>query len=163
MTNTMSWPVYHDALWTIHIFSGEILILSMAFLFVRTRISPMHCLACTACVANCPANALTSEDAAMYQERYLSYSHYQCICCGNCMRCCPEDAIALGHEISLRHLFQIARKYTIHSETLCECEACGSHFIPYAQYIKVQNTISTNLILTCPSCRQRQFIDRIPH
>lgn len=146
-----------DLIWTAHILCGELVLFSAAVLFVRTRIQPNQCTACTACVTNCPTSALLSCDTT--GKRAIKYSHYQCLCCATCLHTCPEEAIALRHEINPGLFFNISKKQQLRSEPLSECEKCGSRFIPDAQWMKIQEIIAVKLQTVCPSCRQRGMIE----
>ena len=54
-----------------------------------------NCNGCLACVENCPASALRSEDNALF--RTISHNMTSCARCGQCWRICPENAIAFQH------------------------------------------------------------------
>lgn len=148
-----------DTLWGLHIISSAVVFSGTAFLFVVTQVNKKKCISCAACAENCPTRALHSYDStAPTQERNLRYSHPQCINCGNCVATCPEEAITLKHKISFTHLLRLSQKQIIHSENLCACEVCGSHFIPQSQYNKIKNIISKPMLIICPTCKRRQTI-----
>ena len=81
-------PFLGDYMWTIHILTGEIMILMAAFLFCRTCLKEQKCTGCASCVLSCPTGTLETRETE--NLRLFDYSHYQCICCGSCVNTCPE-------------------------------------------------------------------------
>ncbi|HDH87295.1 MAG TPA: hypothetical protein ENF36_04510 [Desulfobacteraceae bacterium] len=144
-------------MWTIHILSGEAMIIMAAFLFCRTRLNTQKCTGCAACELNCPTGALESTDEG--NLRIFTYAHYQCICCGACVNTCPENAAELRHEISLRRFFQIAPKQEIRAVELKACERCGALFAPEPQLNKIGQTFTHEYLNLCPRCRMLNIGD----
>ena len=141
-----------DTMRTIHVLSGEAMIVMAAFLFCRTRLNVRTCTGCAACEIACPTNTLESIDQE--NHRIFTYSHYQCIGCGACVGTCPEGAAALRHEISARLFFQIAPKQEIRSVELKACERCGALFAPIPQLDKVGQSIADDYLRFCPQCKR---------
>ncbi len=146
-----------DNMWTIHILSGEAMIIMAVFLFCRTRLNTQKCTGCAACELSCPTGTLTSSDEG--KLRIFTYSNYQCICCGECVNTCPEEAAELRHEISLRRFFQIVPKQEIQSVELKACERCGSFFAPEPQLDKIGQTFTDDYLRFCPRCRKANLRD----
>lgn len=138
-------------MWTIHILSGEAMIIMAVFLFCRTRLNTQKCTGCAACELNCPTGTLESTDEG--NLRIFTYSHYQCICCGACVNTCPEEAADLRHEISVGRFFQIAPKQEIRSVELTACERCDALFAPAPQLDKIGQTFTHEYLRFCPRCR----------
>lgn len=138
-------------MWTIHILSGEAMIIMAVFLFCRTRLNTQKCTGCAACELNCPTGTLESTDEG--NLRIFTYSHYQCICCGACVNTCPEEAADLRHEISIGRFFQIAPKQEIRSVELTACERCDALFAPAPQLDKIGQTFTHEYLRFCPRCR----------
>lgn len=150
-------PFLGDNMRSIHVMSGEVMMLMVVFLFCRTKLNAVRCTGCAACEISCPTGTLESNDEG--KLRTFSYSHYQCICCGSCVSVCPEDAAELRHEISLRRFFQVAPKHEIRSVELKECERCGAFFAPEPQLDKVSQTITADYLRFCPACRKTNLRD----
>lgn len=148
-----------DNMWTIHILSGEAMIIMAVFLFCRTRLNTQKCTGCAACELNCPTGTLESTDEG--NLRIFTYSHYQCICCGECVNTCPENAAELRHEISFARFFQIAPKQEIRAVELKACERCGALFAPEPQLDKVAQTITADYLRFCPKCRKANLRDTL--
>jgi ferredoxin len=144
-------PLLGDNMRSIHVLSGEAMMLMVVFLFCRTRLNPIQCTGCGACEISCPTGTLVSQDEGIM--RIFLYSHYQCICCGSCVSVCPEDAAELRHEISLKRFFQVAPKHEIRAVEIKECERCGALFAPEPQVEKVSRTITADYLRFCPRCR----------
>ena len=144
-------------MWTIHIVSGEAMILMAVFLFCRTRLNTQKCTGCAACELQCPTGTLESTDKG--NLRIFTYSHYQCICCGACVNTCPEEAAELRHEISLKRFFQITPKQEIRSVELTACERCGALFAPEPQLDKIGQTFTHEYLRFCPRCRMLNIGD----
>ena len=144
-------------MWTIHILSGETMILMAVFLFCRTRLNTQKCTGCAACEIQCPTGTLESTEEG--NLRIFTYSHYQCICCGACVNTCPEEAAELRHEISLKRFFQIVPKQEIRSVELTACERCGVLFAPEPQLDKIGQTFTHEYLRFCPRCRMLNIGD----
>jgi len=137
---------------TIHVLSGQAMIVMAAFLFCRTRLNAKRCTGCASCELSCPTGTLESVDQG--QVRIFKYAHYQCICCGACVNTCPEDAAELRHEISLKALFRIQPKEEIRSVELKACEKCGALFVPEPLFHKIGRTFTDDYLQYCPKCRK---------
>ena len=142
-------------MWTIHILSGEIMLISSAFLFCRTRLVEDRCTGCAACVLSCPTGTLEAMERGTY--RVFSYSTYRCITCGSCVGNCPEDAGELRHEIYLRRFLPLPVKIQIRSVRLEPCERCGALFVPEPQVHKVLRTIAEVVPCLCLQCKKTSF------
>jgi ferredoxin len=150
-------PFFADNIWTMHILSGEIMIIAAAFLFCRTRMNVLKCTGCGSCVSSCPTSTLESEDSG--NQRLFHYSHYQCICCGSCVNTCPEDAAELRHEIGLKRFVQIFTKQEIRSVEMESCKRCGTLFVPEPLMGKIQKTFTHEYLEFCPNCRKLSIGD----
>ena len=160
-----SLPFLEHHMWTIHVLSGEALLLMVVFLFLRTQLHAEKCIGCASCEMSCPTGTLESNDNG--KLRIFAFSHYQCICCGLCVKTCPEDAAELRHEVSLRRFFQVAPKQEIQWVELRACKRCGALYDPEPQVERIMQTFPHDYILLCPRCRKlnvgdflRQFSPR---
>ena len=93
---------------TLHVMSGELLLVVVVFLFVRSSLNADRCTGCAACEVECPPGALSSHDEGT--KRTFTYDPTRCIHCGTCVKVCPEDAAALRHEVSLAKFFRVGRQ-----------------------------------------------------
>jgi len=152
-------PFFSNYLESIHILSAEIMMVMVAFLFCRTRLSTTRCTGCASCKLTCPTMSLTSMDKG--NRRIFNYALYRCICCGACVSTCPEGAAELRHEISLKRFFQIAAQPEIQSVQLAACEKCGGFFAPQPQIDKLNSIISQDYIRVCSKCKQRENAHRL--
>jgi Pyruvate/2-oxoacid:ferredoxin oxidoreductase delta subunit len=146
-------------IWTIHVLSGEAMLIVVVFLFCRTRLNEEKCTGCAACEISCPTETLESNDEG--KLRIFTYSHHQCICCGACVNTCPEEAAELRHEISLGMFFQKVPKQEIRSVELKMCERCGSLFAPVPQLNKIGQIITDDYLRFCPRCRKANLGDTL--
>jgi NAD-dependent dihydropyrimidine dehydrogenase PreA subunit len=144
-----------QSMWTLHLLSGEALLISSAFLFCRTRLVEDKCTGCAACVLSCPTGTLEATDTGT--NRVFRYSTYQCVTCGSCVGSCPEDAGELRHEINPRRFLPLPGKIQIRSVRLEACESCGSLFVPEPQVHKVLQTIVEAVPLLCLQCKKTRF------
>ena len=150
-------PLLENNMWTMHVLSGEALLLMVVFLFLRTRLNVEKCIGCASCEISCPTGTLESNDEG--KLRIFTFSHYQCIFCGSCVKTCPEDAAELRHELSPRRFFQIAPKQEILSVELRVCKRCGALYAPEPQVEKIMQTFPLDYILFCPPCRKVNLRD----
>jgi formate hydrogenlyase subunit 6/NADH:ubiquinone oxidoreductase subunit I len=152
-------PFFADNMWTIHILSGELMMIGAAFLLLRSRLDQNKCTGCASCVLACPTGTLESRDSG--KLRIFSYSHYQCIACGSCVKTCPEGAAELRHEIGLKKLFNIFAKDDIRSVELESCTHCGKLFVPELLMEKIHRKFSDEYLTLCPDCRKVEIGDHI--
>jgi NAD-dependent dihydropyrimidine dehydrogenase PreA subunit len=150
-----SLPLLQNNMWTLHVLSGEVLLMSAVFLFLRTRLIEDKCTGCGACVLSCPTGTLEANDRGTH--RIFHYSHYQCICCGSCVASCPEDAGELRHEVGLRRFLPKPAKLEIRSVRLEPCEKCSALFAPEPQLHEVLTAITDDYPRLCPQCRKIGF------
>ena len=148
-------PFFENHLLTLHILSGEVMLITTAFLFYRTRLNAQNCTGCAACVSNCPTGTLESKDSGKFRSFY--YSIYRCIGCGFCLKVCPEKAAELRHQISLRNFFKLFSREKIRSVELVECEGCGALFAPELLLERVAKTIVDKYGNYCLMCKKTQI------
>jgi NAD-dependent dihydropyrimidine dehydrogenase PreA subunit/nitrate reductase gamma subunit len=143
-----------ENLFTIHVLTGEAMLLMVIFLFCRTRIYHQRCTGCAACEISCTAGALeTSEKGS---QRSFGYHPYQCISCGECVLTCPEDAVELRHQINLKGLFQNQLEDHIRVVEMKLCEKCGALIAPIPQLEKITSVID-NPICLCTKCKMDEY------
>ena len=138
-------------LWTLHILSGEAMLVIVVFLFCGARLNRKKCTGCAACELSRTTGTLESVDKG--KLRIFCFSNYQCILCGSCVNICPEEAAELRHEISIRNFFQIAPKRGILSVRLEVCERCSIPYAPEPQLNKIAKRFSHEYLHFCPKCR----------
>jgi Pyruvate/2-oxoacid:ferredoxin oxidoreductase delta subunit len=155
--NLDAMPFFRDNIFTLHVLSGEGMLLSVIFLFYRTDLDGEKCTGCASCVIACPTETLMSKDNGKF--RIFSYQHYQCVCCGACVNACPEEAAALRHEISHRKFFRIFSRQEIKTIELSECRKCGARFAPEPQLKKIRQKITDDFIHSCPRCRVNNYVE----
>ncbi|MBW2368173.1 MAG: 4Fe-4S dicluster domain-containing protein [Deltaproteobacteria bacterium] len=141
-----------------HMISGEVMLISAAFLFWTIRLRPDKCTGCAACVNGCPTDTLTANDKE--KIRIFEYSNYRCISCGTCVKCCPEEAAQFRHQMSILKLFQLKPREKRRVE-LVGCDVCGKPFIPEPQMehlngILNRKDIELSSICICERCKMRQ-------
>ncbi|MEW6669977.1 MAG: 4Fe-4S dicluster domain-containing protein [Thermodesulfobacteriota bacterium] len=142
---------------SLHVLSGEAMMLMAAFLFVRTRLNPEKCTGCASCELSCPTGTIESKDQGAW--RLFTYSHYQCICCGSCVNTCPEGAADLRHEMSMRRFFQLMPREEIRRAELKPCIRCGGLFVPDPLFDKIGRTFTDDYLRLCPNCRKAHVAD----
>lgn len=148
-----------DHMWTIHVLTSEILLLTVVFLFCRPRIYDRVCTGCAACEINCPTEALESREEG--NRRLFIYSLYHCISCGDCVRTCPEGAVELRHNISLKDFFRVVSKERMRSVELKLCERCGTPFAPLPQVEKITDMIHDDHVRFCSNCKEDQYAETL--
>jgi len=166
LTGYISYHQWFDykTMLSLHVLSGEAMLISIVLLFCRIKLDPVTCTGCAACELCCPTATLESTDEE--KRRIFSYSHYQCIACGACIETCPEGAAALHHEISLKGLFQMISKEEIRCVELTVCERCGCFFAPVPQLEQVERIVAEEemkiaVLKYCDKCRRRFILDQI--
>jgi Pyruvate/2-oxoacid:ferredoxin oxidoreductase delta subunit len=152
-------PILGENMVTLHMLSGESMMLTALFLFYTPSLNIQKCTGCASCVQNCPTETLACDDKG--GMRLFNYAHFQCICCGSCVGVCPEGAAELRHEISAKRLFQVFSRREIRSVELEACERCGAFFAPEPQMEKIGLTFASECIKCCPECRKAKMGDRL--
>ena len=150
-----SLPLLQNNMWTLHVLSGEVLLMSAIFLFLRTRLIEEKCTGCATCVLSCPTGNLEASDRGT--NRVFLYSHYQCILCAACVGSCPEDAAELRHEVSLGKFLPKPAKPEIRSIRLEACRHCSTLFVPEPQLREVLTAVTDDYPRLCPQCRKIGF------
>ena len=150
-------PFFDTYLWYFHVISAEIMLVTIVFLFCRTRLIKETCVGCAACVENCPTSTLDFSDKDAL--RVFRYSHYQCICCGSCVNVCPENAATLNHVISIKHFLQMLSKDVIRDVELARCDRCGVAIAPKSQMAKLEGILAASdvemtLLNCCERCKK---------
>jgi len=151
-------PFLENNMLSIHILSGEVMLIVTVFLFCRIRLNDEKCTGCGACTLDCPAGALNLRDEG--KLRIFIYSCCQCICCGACVNSCPEKAAELRHEISIKKYFQVFSKEKIRTVELVTCEKCGAQFMPVPQIEQIERMmdekkIQISVLKYCEKCKKR--------
>lgn len=134
-------PYIGDAMLLLHVLTGQIMLVMVIFLFVRTRLLDSTCVGCASCAVNCPTGTLEAKETGKMKSFF--YSHYQCICCGACVAVCPEGAARLRHTVSLLHFFSFFKKQKIREKELTRCEGCSDLFAPGRQIEKIQGLMKS--------------------
>jgi len=143
-------------LWTLHVITGEIALISTVFLIVRNRIQTTRCTGCAACSIRCPTGALFYTDTD--SRRVFTYDDSRCIHCGACVRDCPESAAEIGHQINLGVFFGRRFSQDMRHFDLQECIRCGVSFAPRLQCNKIAETLDDISPLLCLTCRRNQLL-----
>lgn len=144
---------------TIHVLSGEALLITTAFLFCKIRLGRNDCIGCAACSLICPTRTLETNDAQGI--RSFTYSHYQCVFCGACIRTCPEGAAELKHALGVRNLFQLFSKDVVRSVELSVCKKCSAPYLPSPQIDKVGTLLADDFIYSCPTCKTAAAAEKL--
>jgi len=155
--NLDSIPLLGDNMRTIHVLSGEAMLVLAVSLFCRTRLNEERCTGCAACALSCPTGTIEANDEG--NLRIFTYSPYQCIVCGECVNTCPEEAAELRHEMGMGNLFHLFSREEIRAAELTICEKCGALFAPTPQVEKIGQTITNQYINRCPSCKITNLVD----
>ncbi|HHY60470.1 MAG TPA: 4Fe-4S binding protein [Clostridia bacterium] len=126
-----------------------------------------RCIACGACAAACPPNAITMDCDLERGVKSWKLNYGRCIFCGRCEEVCPTGAIALSAEFELA----AARKEDLYCRAevrLCQCISCGEYFAPSRELAYVLAILEQpglpksgqegwkQLLKVCPECRRRQ-------
>lgn len=148
-------PIPADDMWTIHVLSGEIILVVAGVLFCRVRLNERACIGCVACGFVCPTRALEHHEHGGL--RSLIYGLSQCICCGACRQACPENAIRLQHEISLTRIFRLFSREEIYSTELVSCQMCQKPFASISQLEKAGEVISDEQVYICENCKRTKY------
>ena len=142
-------------MWTLHVLSGEMMLVLTVFLFCRTIINEKKCTGCAACELNCSPGALSAIDEGKF--RFFTYAHYLCILCGGCVSVCPEEAAELRHEIGVTKFFHIFSREKIRNVKLAACKSCGANFAPVPQLDRIGQLVTEGYLLVCPRCRKENL------
>lgn len=139
-------------MYTLHVFSGEIMLIIIGFLFINVYLDNDKCIACGACAENCPTFTLGYQDNKRTRSFY--YSHYQCIICSACISICPVSAVNLKHTVSLKEFMQFKPKYPILTQELIKCDQCERNVASFGQLAKIEQSDVFNEQKLCERCRK---------
>jgi ferredoxin len=142
---------------TIHILSGEAMILMIVFLFCRPIINGLSCTGCAACGINCSTGALHAGDTK--NQRTFSYVPTQCIQCGQCVVTCPEKAVSLRHSLDIKTFLQAASRKEIRSVELRLCQKCGVPVAPITQIEKISSQLEEASLQYCSQCKEEDIAE----
>jgi hydrogenase-4 component H len=144
------------------------------------------CIACAACTAACPANALSMETDVAAGTRTWSISYGRCIFCARCEEVCPTQAITLSQDFELA----VANKDDLTVKAvfkLANCVCCNEPFAPAKEIAYVIALVEANdvamqsgqsaaralspadverrrqMLSTCPSCKRENDLVQIAH
>ncbi len=140
---------------TIHVLTGEVMLLMIVFLFCRTRIEEQKCVGCSACEINCPTGSLHAQEEG--DQRIFTYVSYQCISCGECIRTCPEDAVELRHTVDPKGFFQLFSRRIVRAVDLKKCDRCGTPYAPAPQVAKIDDLIHDDHVNLCQQCKEEVY------
>lgn len=110
-----------------------------------------NCNGCLSCVENCPANALSYEDAD--GKRTILHNMARCVRCANCWRVCPQEAIQFQHFLENRWdaVIQLGLVY---------CSVCGEPLYTAAQEKTLSGNMGRPLEHLCPKHKSADFASR---
>ena len=91
-----------------------------------------RCIACAACAAACPPNAIQMEADTDKGTIVWSIDYGRCIFCGRCEETCPTGAIKLTPEFELAVMSKADLTDTC-TFKLQRCSECGQYFAPRKQ------------------------------
>ena len=121
----------------------------------RIHVYEDRCTLCSACVQECPTEALTLRRTQEGEELLLLPA--RCIACSYCVEVCPEDAMALVHEAP----GEPTRWRRLAGEDVIRCLACGAPVAPRSLVVKVLRRMKAAglkesalySVLLCDRCR----------
>ena len=105
-----------------------------------------RCNGCMACVENCPATALRSQDTGA--RRTLSHNMTRCARCGNCKRVCPNDAVEFQYLIENDHWDEFQTL-----DLVC-CSVCGEPLYTVEFQKGLQESLDRKAEPFCPRHRE---------
>lgn len=152
-------PWLDTHLYTIHVLSGEIFIVTIGILICRVKLQPKDCTGCAACDLNCPANAISFLDTC--ENRRIEYNQTPCIYCGTCVAICPDHACSLEHAFWNFNPLNLKRKRKLNELELTTCNQCGSQFASKKQLLKLVNQIKDRSIEICSDCRKKNESEKL--
>ncbi|MFO7598327.1 MAG: 4Fe-4S dicluster domain-containing protein [Candidatus Desulfacyla sp.] len=118
----------------------------MSYFVVNDR-----CNGCLSCVENCPATALSYQDA--HGKRTILHNMARCVRCANCWRVCPQGAIEFQHFLENRwdEVIELELVY---------CSVCGEPVYTSRQERTLSGTIGRSLEHLCPKHKASDFAAR---
>jgi ferredoxin len=116
------------------------------------------CTSCGACVAACPANALSLDREN--EGITLTFHALSCVGCGNCVPVCPEKVMNVGKRTDISILAQGEKP--LHHDTAPRCVNCGEPVASQAMLDHItsllgDSPVSSTLRKYCLECRKTIF------
>lgn len=133
-----------------------------------TRGKPEHdelrCIACGACAAACPPNAISMETDLKHETLTWAINYGRCIFCGRCEEVCPTEAIRLSQEFELAVMSKADLEESCSYE-LARCVVCGKPFAPRKEVDYVRSLLAAGArdaeaadaarsAEVCPDCKR---------
>ena len=132
--------------------------------FGQILVNKDSCTLCMACVAVCPAEALSDGN----ELPRLNFHESSCVQCGLCSKACPERAIQLDARFVFRSDWAQAKRTLNEEEPFC-CTACGKPFATPSAIKRIQTMLGGHhmfqseeqkrRLLMCEDCRVRDMFN----
>lgn len=131
---------------------------------------PAQCIACSACINACPANALSCKTDLAADKQHWQFNLGRCIFCARCEEVCPTGAIELSQEVQMA-VWKKEDLYQKAAFPIAHCIECDAPFavakeLDYAEALLLKAGQYTDKealhqqLHTCPACkRQHNLIE----
>lgn len=133
--------------------------------FGQVNVNKDSCTLCMACVAVCPAEALSDGN----DLPKLNFHESSCVQCGLCSKACPERAITLESRYVFSGDWAQAQRTLNEEEPFC-CTACGKPFATTSAIKVIQEKLlghhmfqseeQQRRLLMCEDCRVRDMFSK---
>lgn len=121
--------------------------------FGQVLVDTQSCTLCMACVAVCPAQALSDGN----DVPRLNFHETSCVQCGLCSQSCPERAITLQSRYLFRDDWAQQQRILHEEEPFC-CTSCGKPFATRSAIERVQSRLSGHAMFQSEEQQRRLFM-----